>query len=59
MVQPQLHFYPLDEHVTAFSTTRRGGYSEGNYGAFNINHYCGDSEEAIRRTANYCADCWE
>ena len=49
MVQPELHFYPLDEHVTAFSTTRHGGYSEGNYGAFNINHYCGDSEEAISK----------
>lgn len=49
MVQPELHFYPLDEHVTAFSTTRHGGYSEGNYAAFNINHYCGDSEEAIRK----------
>lgn len=49
MVQPELHFYLLDEHVTAFSTTRHGGYSEGNYGAFNINHYCGDSEEAISK----------
>ncbi len=49
MVQPELHFYPLDEHVTAFSTTRHGGYSEGNYSAFNINHYCGDSEEAISK----------
>lgn len=49
MVQPELHFYPLDEHVTAFSTTRHGGYSEGNYGAFNINHYCGDNEEAISK----------
>ena len=33
--------------MIAFSTTRHGGYSEGNYGEFNINPYCGDSPEAI------------
>ena len=35
--------------MTAFSTTRQGGYSLGSYGEFNINRYCGDSEEAIRQ----------
>lgn len=39
----------MGEGVTAFSSTRQGGYSEGRYGEFNINRYCGDSEEAIRR----------
>jgi len=33
--------------VVAFSTTRQGGCSTGNYAAFNINHYCGDTEAHI------------
>lgn len=47
--KPVLQYYPLGEGVTAFSSTRQGGYSEGRYGKFNINRYCGDSEEAIKR----------
>ena len=47
--KPVLQYYPLGEGVTAFSSTRQGGYSEGRYGEFNINRYCGDSEEAIER----------
>lgn len=47
MVKPVLHFYDISQDVVAFSTTRQGGYSEGNYGQFNINRYCGDSAEAI------------
>lgn len=46
--KPVLQYYPLGEGVTAFSSTRQGGYSEGRYGEFNINRYCGDSEEAIK-----------
>ena len=49
MRQPELLYFQLGEGVTAFSTTRQGGYSEGRYGEFNINHYCGDSEESIRQ----------
>ena len=47
MVKPILHFYDFGQDVVAFSTTRQGGYSEGNYGLFNINRYCGDSPEHI------------
>ena len=47
MVKPVLHFYDISQDVVAFSTTRQGGYSEGSYGQFNINRYCGDSAEAI------------
>ena len=47
MRKPALHFYDFGTEVTAFSTTRLGGYSEGNYGQFNINRYCGDSPEHI------------
>ena len=43
----QLHYYDFGEGVTAFSTTRRGGYSTGQYGEFNINRYCGDDNEHI------------
>ena len=46
-MQQVLHFYDFGEGVTAFSTTRQGGYSKGSYGEFNINRYCGDSREAI------------
>ena len=35
--------------VVAFSSTRHGGYSKGSYASFNINRYCGDREEDIRK----------
>ena len=44
---PQLHYYPLDSAVTAFSTTRSGGVSTGSFSSLNINAYCGDSPEHI------------
>jgi YfiH family protein len=47
MIQPELHFYDFGEGVTAFSTTRQGGFSKGSYGEFNINRYCGDNVESI------------
>jgi hypothetical protein len=46
--QPQLDFYEMGAGVKAFSSTRHGGWSKGNYAAFNINRYCGDEEENIR-----------
>lgn len=49
MTQPELYSYHLGRRVTAFSTTRRGGFSSGNYGEFNINTYCGDEPSAIAR----------
>ncbi len=39
----------MGEKVTAFSSTRYGGCSEGNYSSFNVNRYCGDHEECIAR----------
>jgi hypothetical protein len=47
MTHPELHYYDFGESVIAFSSTRRGGYSKGNYGEFNINRYCGDDVKAI------------
>ena len=46
---PELHYYHIAENVTAFSTTRHGGYSQGNYGELNVNLYCGDHPEAIAK----------
>ena len=44
---PQLTFYDIAECVTAFSSTRHGGVSEGCYEAFNVNGYCGDDPEHV------------
>ena len=49
MIQPKLDYYTMGHGVTAFSTTRHGGFSTGNYAALNINRYCGDNEEDIRK----------
>ena len=49
MTEPKLQYYALGDGVTAFSSTRQGGYSVGRYGEFNINRYCGDDDEAIRQ----------
>ena len=49
MIKPELQYYPMGGGVTAFSTMRQGGYSRGNYGEFNINRYCGDEQDAIRK----------
>ena len=39
--------YQVAAGVMAFSTTRRGGVSQGNYGEFNINEYCGDFAQHV------------
>ena len=38
--------YSLSDDVVAFSTKR--GEPQGNYGEFNITHYCGDVEEHVK-----------
>ena len=47
MTAPQLHYYDIDDGITAFSSTRQGGVSDGDYAQFNINEYCGDDPEHI------------
>lgn len=47
--EPALLYYHLHEDVVAFSTTRQGGFSTGNYAEFNINRFCGDDENSIRK----------
>lgn len=46
---PELHYYHLADEVTAFSSIRHGGYSQGRYGEFNVNLYCGDDIEAVQK----------
>lgn len=53
---PTLLTYGLGERVTAFSTRRQGGVSQGHYGEFNVNEYCGDSPEAIRENRRRLCD---
>lgn len=35
--------------ITCFSTTRHGGYSQGNYASFNCNGYCGDDAADVAK----------
>jgi len=49
MRQVQLDYYEMGAGVLAFSSTRHGGCSKGNYASFNINRYCGDAVEDIRK----------
>lgn len=54
-MQPQLHSYHIAKDVVAFSSTRRGGVSNGAYGEFNINLWCGDSVEHTTRNLELLA----
>ena len=54
-LKPELTYYDIAEGVTAFSSTRHGGYSEGPHGEFNVNLYCGDDPDTI--AANRKALC--
>ena len=58
MVQPELHFYPLDEHVTAFSTTRHGGTAKVTMVRSTSIFIVATVRKRLVKTANYCADCW-
>lgn len=52
---PVLTYHDISPDVIAFSTTRRGGYSQGAYGELNMNGWCGDEPEAV--VANRLAVC--
>ena len=47
MSSPRLTYYNISPDTVAFSTTRHGGVSTGNYASLNINPYCGDAPEAV------------
>lgn len=59
MIKPVLSYYNIanENEVLAFSTTRKGGVSQGNYGELNVNAFCGDDPKAI--TTNRKALCQE
>lgn len=44
-----LHYYNLWEGVTAFTTTRHGGFSKDNYSSLNINPHRGDEPLAVEK----------
>lgn len=45
----QLHLYPMpNNRVTAFSTTRHGGWGSGAYGTFNCTPYTGDESSVVQ-----------
>lgn len=48
MTFPTLKYFPIGGEAVAFSTTRLGGVSTGNYAEFNINPYCGDSTAHVQ-----------
>lgn len=56
MMKPVLTPYDLGDGVVAFSTTRKGGCSEGLYASMNVNAFCGDSADAVRANREALAD---
>lgn len=55
-MKPLLTYYDIADGVTAFSTTRHGGESKGNYGCMNINSYCGDDMQTIAANRRLLAE---
>ena len=47
MIKPVLKYYDIADCVKAFSSTRKGGVSDGTFGEFNINGFCGDDDSCI------------
>ena len=45
---PRLSYYDTSEEFVAFSTTRHGGVSQGNYSTFNVNEFCGDDPATVQ-----------
>ncbi len=46
---PILLEYYMTEDVRAFSTTRHNGFSKGNYSSLNIDPYCGDEAQLVKK----------
>ena len=49
VMRPVLDFYDFGPEVTAFTTTRLGSSLRDCYASFNINRFCGDTDEHISR----------
>lgn len=53
---PMIDYYDFAmDDVCAFTTTRHGGYSKGNYGELNINPHRGDNPSDVERNFNLVA----
>lgn len=50
--------YQVASGVMAFSTTRKGGVSQGNYGEFNINEFAVTMQNMWLKTANVLPQSW-
>lgn len=53
---PLLRYYDMAPGVTAFSTTRQGGYGHGAYGGMNVNRWCGDDPATVARNKEMLLD---
>ncbi|MGN1263263.1 MAG: peptidoglycan editing factor PgeF [Prevotella sp.] len=53
---PVLTFHNMAAGVTTFSSTRKGGYSCGCHGGFNVNEHCGDEPENVARNRALLCD---
>lgn len=51
-----LHYYNMSPAVTAFTTTRHGGYSKDNFASLNINPHRGDDPIAVEKNLRAVAD---
>ena len=51
-----LHYYNFSPDVTAFTTTRHGGFSVGNYASLNIKPHRGDDPLAVEKNLNVVAN---
>lgn len=50
--------YQVAAGVKAFSTTRKGGVSQGNYGEFNINEFAVTMQNMWLKTASVLLQSW-
>lgn len=53
---PKLFRYDIGKKVTAFSTQRQGGVSEGTYASFNANAFCGDNPAHVSHNRRLLCD---
>lgn len=55
-MKAELHYYNIADGVRAFTTTRHGGYSKGNYSELNINPHRGDDPVAVDKNLHAVAE---
>ena len=58
-MEPELEQYNFGDDIVAFSTTRHGGVSKGNYAELNINPYCGDDPKDVSANLKTLCDALE